>query len=213
MNEERNSLTMIWDLDGTLLDSYEVIVATLYKTYKEYGIELDKEYILREVITYSVRAFITKMEGKYRLTYDQIKDRYSEIGDREKAKIQPIKHAKEILEYLKGKNIKNLVFTHRGDSTTDVLTRLGLIDYFEEIINGKDGFPRKPDSAAIDYFVEKYGLDRERTYYVVDRSIDIECAENARVRSILFLPEYSVAVATGRETHIVKDLMEIKDIL
>ena len=213
MNEERSGLTMIWDLDGTLLDSYEVIVSTLYKTYKEYGIELDKDDILREVITYSVRDFITKMEGECGLAFDQIKGRYSEIGDREKAKIQPIRHAKEILKYLKGKNIRNLVFTHRGASTADVLSRLGLIDYFEEIITGKDGFPRKPDSTAVDYFVEKYDLDRESTYYVGDRSIDVECAENAHVRSILFQPEYSVAEATGRETYIVKDLLEIKDIV
>ncbi len=213
MNEERSSLTVIWDLDGTLLDSYEVIVSTLYKTYKEYGIELTKDYILREVITYSVRAFITKMEGEFGLSYDHIKSILSEISNHEEAKIQPMRHAKEILEYLKGKDIRNLVFTHRGNSTADVLTRLGMIDYFEEIITGTDGFPRKPDPTAIDFFVKKYDLDRERTYYVGDRSIDIECAENAHVHSIMFLPEYSVAEATGRETYIVKDLLEIKDIM
>ncbi len=55
--------------------------------------------------------------------------------------------------------------------------------------------------------------ERNALTMVGDRSIDIECAENAHVRSIMFRPEYSVAEPTGRETHIVKDLMEIRDIL
>ncbi len=205
-------MTFIWDLDGTLLDSYEVTVTSLYYTYKEFNIELDKNDILKEVITYSVSTFIAKMHEKYGISYDQIKDRLSEISGRERANIKLIKHAKEILEYLREQGIKSFVFTHRGNSTIEVLTRLGLVDCFEEIITGKDGFPRKPDPAAINYFVKKYDLKRENTFYVGDRTIDIECAENAHVKSIMFLPEVSVAKATGLETYIVKDLLDIKDI-
>ena len=205
-------MTFIWDLDGTLLDSYEVTVSSLYYTYKEFNIELDKNYILKEVITYSVSTFISKMDEKYGISYDQIKDILSEISDRERANIKLIEHAKEILEYLKEQGVRNFVFTHRGDSTREVLTKLGLIDLFDEIITGKDGFPRKPDPAAINYFVEKYDLERKNTFYVGDRTIDIECAENAHVKSIMFLPDVSVAKATGLETYIVKDLLDIKGI-
>lgn len=213
MNGKSVKKTLIWDLDGTILDSYEVIVASLYGTYKEFGVELDKDFILKEVITYSVSAFISKMESQCGFSFDKMKDRYSEIAAMEEDRIKPIEHAKEILEYLKENGARNFVFTHRGNSTNVVLSRLGLIDYFEEIITGKSGFPRKPDPEAINYFVEKYSLNREHTYYVGDRSIDIDCAENAHVKSIMFLPEYSVAKATGHETHIVKDLMDIKDML
>ena len=206
-------MTFIWDLDGTLLDSYEIIVSSLYKTYREFNIELDKDYILKEVITNSVSVFISKMEDKYGISFDKMKEIYSEISCREKAGIKPTRHAKEILEYLNEQGIRNFVFTHRGDSAKEVLSRLGLIDYFEEIITGRDGFPRKPDPSAINYLVEKYDLDREHTFYVGDRTIDIECAENAGIHSIMFLPEYSVAKATGRETHVVKDLLDIKDII
>ena len=58
-------LAFIWDLDGTLLDSYEIIVNSLYQIYHENGIELDKDVILDEIISESVSSFIEKMHEKH----------------------------------------------------------------------------------------------------------------------------------------------------
>lgn len=200
----------IWDLDGTLLDSYEIIVSSLYKTYQAFNIQLDKKKILDEVITYSVSSFISKMEKETGIAFDTMKEIYSEISDKEKLDIKSIKNAKEILEYIKEQNIPNYVFTHRGASTEVVLKNTGLYKFFDEIITGKDGFDRKPSPSAINYLIEKYKLDKNNTFYVGDRTIDIECANNADIKSILYLPENSVATATGKETYVVKDLLEIK---
>ena len=199
----------IWDLDGTLLDSYEVIVSSLVKTYKEFDIELNKEDVLKEVITESVSSFIAKMGEQHGISFDVMKERYSEISYEEKARIKPILHAKEILSFLKENGAKNYVFTHRGSSTKEVLSRLELLDYFDDIITGKDGFPRKPEPDAIDYLIDKHNLDRNTTYYVGDRTIDIDCADNAGIKSIMFLPKYSVAKASGKESFVVRDLIDI----
>ena len=75
------------------------------------------------------------------------------------------------------------------------------------------GFERKPSPAGINYFIEKYNLDRNNTYYVGDRPMDILCADNAHIKSIMFIPESSPATPTGKETYIVKDLLQIKDII
>ena len=56
----------IWDLDGTLLDSYGIIVSSLRKTYQEYGLPIDEEDVHRHVIRYSVNSFIRHMEEKNR---------------------------------------------------------------------------------------------------------------------------------------------------
>jgi len=208
-----NAVAFIWDLDGTLLDSYEVIVSSLYRTYRELGVELKKEEILKEVITYSVSAFISNMEVQLGIPFDTMKTRYSEISNEERLKIKPIPNVAEILEYLKQNGVRHFVFTHRGNSTQEVLENLELYDFFDEIITGKDGFARKPDPSAINYLVAKYGLDREKTFYVGDRTIDMECANNAGVRSIMYLPEGSIAKVTGKETYVVRDLLEIQELV
>ena len=127
--------------------------------------------------------------------------------------IKPVKHASEILEYLEKEGIPNYVYTHKGAFTEEVLKNIGLFDFFEEIFTGNDGFPKKPDPAAVNYLVQKHRLEKDSSFYVGDRTIDILCADNAGIRSILYRPEGSFAVPTGKETYIVKDLMEIRDIL
>lgn len=203
----------IWDLDGTLLDSYGIIVNSLYETYLEKGVVLDKETIHREIIRTSVSDFIMKLEKEYGIPFDALKDRYSLLSRQEKLNIKAMKHAYEILKYLNDKGIDNYVYTHRGVSTKDVLQNIGIEGFFKDIINSQSGFPRKPDPTALNHLVDKYHLDKNNTYYVGDRPIDIECANNAGVKSILLLPEGGVGEATGKEDIVIKDLLDIKNII
>lgn len=209
-----NKPVFIWDLDGTLLDSYGIIVNSLCKIYKEkFGIELDKEEVHKEVIRYSVGHFLDRMEKQTGVLFKDLKDRYSQISGEEKLKIKPIKHTKEILDYLKEQGIHSYVFTHRGTSTEPVLRNIGIYDYFDEIITSVESFKRKPDPEAINYLVDKYHLDKNNTYYVGDRSMDIECANNAHVKSIMYLPKGGPGVATGKETYVIEDLLDIKKLI
>ncbi len=203
----------IWDLDGTLLDSYEIIVSSLHQTFREFNTELDKNEIYKELITYSLGVYLSKIEKERGLSSDKVKERFSVINDRDALKTKPVRHAAEILSFLRDRGIPNYVFTHKGATTASVLKNLGLYDYFEEIVTGKDGFPRKPDPAAVNYLIRKYGMDRDNTFYVGDRTLDIACAVNAGIKSVLYLPEDSYAVPDGRQTFIVKDLLDIRDIL
>ena len=203
------SKTFIWDLDGTLLDSYKTIVDGLYDTCKEYGIELNKEEINEHVITYSVSSFINKMTGVTGISFDEMKKRYSEIGEEKKKEIRLIPDAKETLKALSDRGDKHYVFTHRGKSTESVLKQLDIYDVFDEIVTSQSGFARKPEPDGINYFVDKYDLDCMNVYYVGDRTIDMDCAKNAGVNGILYLPENSYCKPNGSETFIVKELSDI----
>ena len=104
-----------------------------------------------------------------------------------------------------------------GGRPPEEITRYELCSYIqpriEEILTMEDGFKRKPDPEAINYLVDKYNLNKNFTYYVGDRHLDIDSANNAGIRSIFFKPEDSYVEPTQRETHIVYDLIEIKDII
>ena len=206
-------IAFIWDLDGTLLDSYEIIVNALRQIYVEKGIDIDKKEILFDVTNESVSYFIKKTEAKFGIPFDDLKDRYSIISGKEKLNIKPMQNAKEILEILHSKGVHNFVFTHRGKTTDSVLTNIGINSYFDEIVNSQNNFKRKPSPEGLSYLIDKYKLDRENTYYVGDRPIDIECANNAQIKSILFIPKQSVIKPTGKETLVVKDLLEIQKLV
>ncbi len=213
MEKKRTSKpALIWDLDGTLLDSYPVIVSAVLEAYREYGFEPDRDALYREIMATSLYSWIEKTGKATGIPYDPVLHRYLEITDREKMNIRPMQHAEEALRAMKERGISCFVFTHRGASAGPVMKNIGLFDFFDEIVSAGDIFPRKPDPAAILYLIEKYNLDPDKTYYVGDRTIDMDCAENAGIQSILFLSDISPVRATGKETHIIRDLLEIRDL-
>lgn len=208
---ERGAL--IWDLDGTLLDSYEIIVSSLQEVLRENGIPGDKGEILRYVIRFSVMDFLRKAAEETGCSVSRLSDRCHALSAAGNDRICPMPHAREILAQTAAMGVPSFVFTHKGRSAFEILEHTGLLPFFTEVVTGADGFPRKPSPDAVNYLVEKYGLDRETTYYVGDRQLDMECAANAGIRGILYLPQGSPAGVTGREDHVVKDLLEIGEIL
>ena len=153
------------------------------------------------------------MDAKFDIPFDDLKDRYTYITHEKLNTITAMEHAKEILEYLKSLGIKNYVFTHRGVTTETVLKNIGLYDYFDDFVTSLDNFKRKPDPEGLNYLINKYHLDRDNTYYVGDRPMDVMCANNAHIKSIMFIEKNSPGKPTGKETYLIKDLLEIKGII
>lgn len=207
-----NKKAFIWDLDGTLLNSYDIIVSSLEETINEMGIFIDREEIAKHVIEYSVTSFIEKIVPEADKSFGEIKSRYSEISGSKALKIKAMPNAAALLQALCDMKALNFVYTHRGKTTEPVLEKLDMKQYFNEILTSRSGFPRKPSPDAINYIVDKYNLDKESTFYVGDRSIDVDCAKNAGIKSILFLQENSYGRKTGYEDFVVKNLLEIKNI-
>ena len=203
----------IWDLDGTLLDSYEIIINSLYQIYKEKGFEIDKREIYKDAINESVSYFIKRMETTLGVPFQDLKDRYTNITHEQVLSIKAMKHAKEILEYLNSVGVHNYVYTHRGVTTEVVLSNIGLLSYFDDIVTSLDNFKRKPDPEGLNYLINKYHLDKNHTYYVGDRKLDIECASNASIKSIMFIKPNSPGQPIGKEDYVIRDLLEIKEII
>lgn len=199
----------IWDLDGTLLDSYHVIVDGLYDALFENGVIISKEEIYARSIRDSVNHFLETLRLEQPFDMEKVSIRNKELAHARVLEIKLMEHAKETLAELEARGDKNFVYTHKGVTSEIILRHLGILDLFQEVVNSQYGLPRKPHPGAIDYLVQKYGMNPYQTYYVGDRKIDMECAFNAGVGSILYLPEGNVTEPTGHETYVVKDLVEI----
>ena len=202
----------IWDMDGTLVDSYPAIVPAVQKACSEHGIDLAYEEIHTQVIRTSVGTYIKQLASEHGIDPVPIQTRFDALNDSDIDMISAIPHAKEALQELSRAGHSNFVYTHRKASCFSILRNTGLLPYFKEVVTALDGFPRKPAPDAILYLMEKYGLSSNDCFYIGDRSIDIEAAINAGIGSILYLNPDSPGKATGKETYVVQDLLEITEL-
>lgn len=199
----------IWDLDGTLFDSYKGIVEAVYVLAKENHIGVSKEEIYKEVVGDSVTSYIEKLADITKKTYKDLKARYSNIRKEIEKDMTSIEDAYEVLEELSARGAKHYVYTHRGDTSYPLLKKLKMDKFFEEVITSEDGFKRKPDPEALIYLIDKYDMDKNQTYYVGDRHLDVECAKNAGIKAIFYIAKESFLESRGLEDILVNDLEDI----
>ncbi len=204
-----DGLSFIWDLDGTLLDSYDVMTRCLRDALAELGAAEDYGSIRRRILQSTVSTYLTEAAERNKVSREALFRAYVRLSAERVDDIPAMEHAAETLSALRDLGAVSFVFTHRGSSARQVLERLGLSGFFTEIIDGNDGFPRKPDPTALLYLCGKYSLDRARCYYVGDRTLDGDCAANAGIRDILFLPPDTPVQPSGTEDYVVRDLLEI----
>ena len=200
-------------MDGTLVDSYPAIVPAAKEVCDELGLPYSEEEIHDKAIRTSVGMLLEEVAAELGMDPKPIKAHFNRLNDSRIEAIRPIRHAPETLKTLCESGHINFIYTHRGASCQAILDRNGLTPFFTEVLTALSGFPRKPAPDAISYLVEKYGLDPERTYYVGDRRIDVEAAENAGIRSILYLIPESPVTPIGCEAAVVHDLLEIPNVL
>ncbi|CYU34063.1 TPA: HAD-IA family hydrolase [Streptococcus suis] len=199
--------TFIWDLDGTLLDSYEAILAGIQETYQEYVLPFDRAEVRKFILRYSVKDLLVRDADKYGLDSDEL-NRVRATSLKEKnTQIPLMAGAVEILNWTAEQGIQNFVYTHKSDNAFQVLEDLGVRHHFTEILTSDSGFARKPSPEALLFLIEKYGLDKENTYYIGDRLLDVETAVNAGIHSI------NLQIDGVEQNWKIVSLLDIKQIL
>ena len=199
----------IWDLDGTLLDSYGSIVSSLVTVARGCGAEDGREEIMKTVKQGSVSGYLRNLAERTGREYAGLYQTYREVSHGRLDEIGLIPGAAETLEALRKAGAKHFVYTHRGKSAVPLLERLGLAGFFEETVTFEYGFTPKPSGDGVRYLLGRYGLEKAETAYVGDRTLDVECALDAGVRAVLYLPEGSCVEPAGREDLVIRSLEEL----
>lgn len=177
----------IWDLDGTLLDSYEAILSGIEETYAQFSIPYNKEEVRAFILKYSVQDLLEQVAVEKGLDPAKLNQARAQSLAEKNAQVVLMPGAREVLAWADKQGIQQFVYTHKGDNTFAILRELGLASYFTEILTSQSGFKRKPNPEAATYLISKYHLKPDRTYYIGDRTLDVEFAQNSGIQSINFL--------------------------
>jgi phosphoglycolate phosphatase-like HAD superfamily hydrolase len=178
---------IIWDVDGTLFDTYPSIARAFKNALKQLGKDVSLEWI-EELSKISLGYCVATLSTEYQLEEEEIEREFQRYyGEISAEESPPFSGAVEICDYICSVNGKNVIVTHRGrEGTVELLSTHNLIDKFADYIVREDGYPRKPDPAAFIAALERNNLEREETINVGDREIDIIAGQSAGIFSCLF---------------------------
>ncbi|GAA0055393.1 UNVERIFIED_CONTAM: HAD-IA family hydrolase [Streptococcus canis] len=197
----------IWDFDGTLAESHQAIREVLTLLYKHYDLPFDEDWVMAFIIQKSIGDLLQKLAREEGLSAKDLLAFFNREQEARDDMIRAMPGAKAVLEKTSQNGIKHYVLTHKGATTSPVLERLGIAAYFEEVVTAANGFKRKPDPEALHYLIEKYQMTKAHTYYIGDRPLDQQAAENAGIQSL------NLSCPSNHINQHIDDLMAILDLL
>jgi HAD superfamily hydrolase (TIGR01509 family) len=178
---------LIWDVDGTLFDTYPVIARSFQAAAHDLGVPATYDEVMH-LAQVSVDHCVATLSTTYALAPDQLEalfeQHYRTITPEDQP---PFAGVEAVCEHIRARGGLNLIVTHRRRAGLDrLLATHRLTHYFADITSNDDAYPRKPDPAAFNALIERHQLSREATLGVGDRDIDILAAQAAGIRAALF---------------------------
>jgi HAD superfamily hydrolase (TIGR01509 family) len=173
---------VIFDLDGTLTQTNELIFATFNHVSEKYigkiytPIEITKMFGPPEDIA------IERLVGKDRL--DKAMDDFYSFYERHHPRMaNAYEGIRDILDFLKSNGLLLAIFTGKGKRSTLIsLDILGIKNYFDIIVTGSDVDNHKPSADGIRKVMARFGLEPEQVLMVGDAVADIKAAREAGVK-------------------------------
>jgi phosphoglycolate phosphatase-like HAD superfamily hydrolase len=177
---------LIWDLDGTLFDTYPAFAEAFSSFLKELGHVVDPARVIG-LAKVGLDHCATILADENHLESLTVKQGFSRHYDQ----IPHIQHqlmpgARELCEYIVWIGGKNVLVSHRGrQSMAGLLKAHDLESLFPDSISSDDGFPRKPDPTGVQAIITRNGIVPAEALMVGDRALDIEAGRGAGLRTCL----------------------------
>lgn len=175
---------VIFDLDGTLLDSLQDIADSANATLQGFGFPVHSIDSYREYVGDGIRGLARKTMPAGSVSDELIETfvgRYREAYEsRWDANTRPFTGVPELLDELVQRDIPIAVLSNKRDEFTKKCVEKLLSRWTFSIIRGElPGVALKPDPAALLSIAGDLGVDASKCFYVGDSEIDIEVSKRA----------------------------------
>ncbi len=201
----------VFDLDGTLIDSYAAILECLNLVRGTYGKEPVSLDECRRMVGHGLEFLIAQAIGEDEAAAGVkiFRERYAVVGP-EKTNLLP--EAEAVTRELAARGVPMAIASNKpAYFSTQLLDALGLGGRFAIVVGPDSGFPPKPDPTMVLHALEVLGAAPGDALFVGDMEVDVATARAAGMR-VAVVPTGSCTkeeLAEARADWLLEDLTEV----
>ena len=210
--------TIIFDLDGTLIDSLEDIAVCMNKVLEELNLPIHKIDDYKYFVGSGVDVLVNNaLKDSSQEIKNEVLEKFKKEYDQQlHAKTKPYEGIYELLDELKKLDYNLAVLSNKPHDFT-----IAYVDYlfknynFKEVHEQKKEVPRKPDPIGAINIAKALNIPCSEIFFVGDTKIDMQTAKSANMKAIGVLWGFrdEEELLTNGADFIVKHPLEILEIV
>lgn len=213
--------TVIFDLDGTLLDTVSTIAYYCNTTLEKYGLTPSPvenyrtytgngaELLIRRALSYNNECTEEN--------FDKVFSEYNRVYNNDPLYLtKPYNNIVNLLNELRKRNITIAVLSNKPDiATKEVVKSIFGEGLCTLCCGAKDGVPLKPDPTAVLGIMKDLNATTENSVFIGDTYVDIETGKNAGLTTIGVLWGFrdEEELKKAGADFFVSDALEILDVI
>ena len=196
-------MIILFDLDGTLIDSTEAILESFHNSFKVHNFPSPKDEAIKALIGYPLDEMYASLGVDEDSVWDFVatyKEHYRVIST-QKTLLLP--YAREAVEEASKIATLAIVTTKTGKYSQLLMEHFNLMQYFEVLIGREHVIKPKPDAEPILKALEQLGSQDTDIWMIGDTKLDLISAKNAGVNAIGVMSGYDSLETLKKFTPIV----------
>ncbi|PHR59551.1 MAG: hydrolase [Arcobacter sp.] len=198
-------LTILFDLDGTVIDSTEAILESFHNSFDVHKLPQPSDDDIKALIGHPLDVMYTDLRVGESLVWDMVKTYKEHYATIYKDKTVLLEHAVESIRMAQEIARLGVVTTKTGSFSRDLLEHFGVMDAFEVLIGREHVDKPKPNAEPINKAIAAMKADKSKTWMIGDTCLDIGSAQNAGVKSVAVLTGYDTREELNSLTNIIED--------
>jgi phosphoglycolate phosphatase len=207
-------LIILFDLDGTLIDSTEAILESFHHSFDFHKLSRKDDEEIKSLIGYPLDIMYENLGVEKGVIFEIIttyKEHYRDISTQ---KTELLKNAKEAVELASQFATLGIVTTKTGHYSRVLMEHFNIMHHFDVLIGREDVQNPKPHAEPIIKALEKLDTKNREIWMIGDTKLDLMAAQAANVNSIGVLSGYDKLETLKMFTNVIlNDALEAANYL
>ncbi len=200
---------ILFDLDGTLIDSTEAILESFHHSFKVHKVSAPRDESIKSLIGHPLDIMYKELGISENRAWDFVqtyKEHYRKIS---RQKTYLLNQAKESIEKAATFARLGIVTTKTARYSKELLEHMGIMFHFETLIGRENVEKPKPDPEPIFKALEALSVTKNNVWMIGDTFMDILSAKNAGIEHVAVTSGYESRKSLEKQTtNIVENAYE-----